>query len=514
LNRSEPNVNYDVAIVGAGPIGAFLANRLGCRGRRVLLIDKEPKIYALPRAVHFDGEVMRAFQSIGLADEIAAISRASSKGMHFISSTGQTLLIRRGYDGAGPQGWANNYYVHQPDLEAVLRSALARHQSVVARLGVEVTAIKESADAVAVELTSGSERPPQTLTANYLIGCDGARSYVRRVIGCAREDLGLHQPWLVVDALMRPTTPRAKNLPEYTVQLCDPNRLMTLVYVGGKRRRWEIMLMPGDDASTIANPDSIWRLISRWITPEDATLERAAIYTFHSVIAKGWRKGRLLLAGDACHQTPPFLGQGMCAGIRDCVNLAWKLEAVFGGRARDSLLDTYESERSPHVRAFIQLAVDLGGIIQTTDPEIARKRDASFACEGPRMFDFPQPQLGPGVWINGGMPAGQVFPQPRLDDGRRLDEVAGSARFCLLGDASFLREGVPQLKERIAAAGVVVVTQSGREICQWLSRHKAHGVLLRPDRYVFTLLRTNEDLQRALGALEQHLIPRPWVKAV
>lgn len=255
-------------------------------------------------------------------------------------------------------------------------------------------------------------------------------------------------------------------------------------------------------------------MISRWITPEDATLERAAIYTFHSVIAKGWRKGRLLLAGDACHQTPPFLGQGMCAGIRDCVNLAWKLEAVFGGRARDSLLDTYESERSPHVRAFIQLAVDLGGIIQTTDPEIARKRDARFACEEPRMFDFPQPQLGPGVWISGGMPAGQVFPQPRLDDGRRLDEVAWSGRFCLLGHASFLGEGVPQLEERIAAAGVVVVMQSGREICQWLSLHQAQGVLLRPDRYVFTLLRTNADLLRALSVLEQHLIPTPWVKAV
>jgi 3-(3-hydroxy-phenyl)propionate hydroxylase len=408
LIQSETNVDYDVAIVGAGPVGALLANLLGCGGRRVLLIDKEREIYALPRAVHFDGEVMRAFQSIGLADEIAAISRASSKGMHFISSTGQTLLIRRGFDGVGPQGWANDYYVHQPDLEAVLRKALARHQSVVARYGVEVTAIKETADAVAVGLTC-AERQPETLTANYLIGCDGARSFVRRVIGCTHEDLGLHQPWLVVDALMRPTTPRAKNLPEYTVQLCDPNRPMTLVYVGGNRRRWEIMLMPGDDACSIAHPDSIWRLISRWITPEDAILERAAIYTFHSVIAKGWRKGRLLLAGDACHQTPPFLGQGMCAGIRDCVNLAWKLEAILGGLARDSLLDTYESERSPHVHAFIQLAVDLGGVIQTTDAKIARTRDASFACGGPRMFDFPQPQLGPGVWISGGTRRAKCF---------------------------------------------------------------------------------------------------------
>ena len=176
--QSETNVDYDVAIVGAGPVGALLANLLGCGGRRVLLIDKEREIYALPRAVHFDGEVMRAFQSIGLADEIAAISRASSKGMHFISSTGQTLLIRRGFDGVGPQGWANNYYVHRPDLEAVLRKALARHQSVVARYGVEVTAIKETADAVAVGLTC-AERQPETLTANYLIGCDGARSFVR-----------------------------------------------------------------------------------------------------------------------------------------------------------------------------------------------------------------------------------------------------------------------------------------------------------------------------------------------
>jgi len=151
---------------------------------------------------------------------------------------------------------------------------------------------------------------------------------------------------------------------------------MTYCNVTGNRRRWEIMLMPGDDPAHMVNSETLWQLVRQWVTPEQADIERATIYTFHSVIAQGWRKGRLMLAGDAAHQTPPFLGQGMCAAIRDVANLAWKLHAVLHHRAHDSLLDTYESERAPHVQAFIELAVRLGDIIQTTDPEAARQRDA------------------------------------------------------------------------------------------------------------------------------------------
>ena len=492
--------DFDVAIVGAGPVGAYLANLLAIAGLHVLLVDREFDIHQLPRAVHFDGEVMRAFQAAGLADPIAKIARASSKGMHFVSASGQTLLVRRAYDGVGPHDWASNYYVHQPHLEAALREGLRRFPAVATRFGHEVTDLAEGAAGVALSIIDLKTGTKSALRAGYVVGCDGARSLVRHAMKSQSEDLGLHQPWLVVDAILKPSSPRARTLPEYTVQLCDPARPMTIVRVGGNRHRWEIMLMPGDDTETIAEPTNLWPLLARWITPEDCELERAALYTFHSLLARGWRKGRLMLAGDSCHQTPPFLGQGMCAGIRDGLNLAWKLVAVVEGRAADRILDSYESERRPHVHAFIKLAVELGDIIQTTDPAVARERDASFASGQPKMFDFPQPQLGPGVRVDAGAPVGQVFPQPKLDDGRRLDDVT-KGRFALLADAGFIGSQPHELRTKLVAAGIAVVTEPSVGVDAWLAANKVRSVLIRPDAYVFATANSHDNLSAALSSL-------------
>jgi len=445
---------HDVLIIGLGPTGATLANLLGAMGLDTVVIDREPGFLDLPRAVHFDGEVMRIFQSVGLAEKIAATTRTSSKGMHFVNASGQTLMVRRGIDGPGPHGWAGNWYFHQPHLEEILRAGVARFPNVTVHLGHEIADVGE-------------------LDARYIVGCDGARSLVRRAIGSRQHDLGLHQPWLVVDLLCNPDSPRVKALPDHTVQLCDPARPMTVVNVGGARRRWEIMLMPGDDPERMADPDLFWPMMARWVGPDDARIERAAVYTFHSVVQEGWRRGKLLLAGDACHQTPPFLGQGMCAGMRDAGNLAWKLAAVLRERAPESLLDTYESERLPHVRAFIELAVTLGAVLQETDPAAAAARDARFAA-GAQMFDFPQPQLGPGCRADAPPPVGTIFPQPRLADGRLMDEVIGQ-RFAIVGDAEML-EGL----ETPAALLPGVATD-------WLARHGSRAAILRPDRYVFAL---------------------------
>ncbi|MBI3197590.1 MAG: bifunctional 3-(3-hydroxy-phenyl)propionate/3-hydroxycinnamic acid hydroxylase [Rhodospirillales bacterium] len=345
-----------MAIVGCGPVGALLANLLGQAGLAVDIYDREREIHPLPRAVHFDGEVMRIFQAAGLANQIAAATRASSKGMHFVNAEGRTLMVRRGVDGPGPHGWAGNWYFHQPILEEILRTGMARFPDVRVHLGHEIGSVDD-------------------VDARYVVGCDGARSLVRRAIGSRQHDLGLHQPWLVVDLLCDLGSPRARALPDHTIQLCDPARPMTIVHVGGRRWRWEIMLMPGDDQDRLTEPEIFWPMIARRLGPEDARIERAAVYTFHSVVQEGWRKGRLLLAGDSCHQTPPFLGQGMCAGLRDAANLSWKLTAIVKGGADDSLLDTYESERLPHVRAFIELAVKLGAVLQETDPAAAATRD-------------------------------------------------------------------------------------------------------------------------------------------
>jgi 3-(3-hydroxy-phenyl)propionate hydroxylase len=274
----------------------------------------------------------------------------------------------------------------------------------------------------------------------------------------------------VVDLLCDPASPRVRALPDHTIQLCDPKRPMTIVHVGGRRRRWEIMLMPGDDTARLTAPDIFWPMISRWLGPRDAVLERAAVYTFHSIVQEGWRRGRLLLAGDACHQTPPFLGQGMCAGMRDASNLAWKLAAVLRGDAPDSLLDTYESERLPHVRTFIDLAVKLGAVLQETDSAAAAQRDKRFAA-GATLFDFPQPQLGPGDRADAPPPVGTIFPQPRLADGRLMDEAIGQ-RFAIVGETTLLAARRPD---------AVMLPGLGAD---WLATHGLRAVLLRPDRYI------------------------------
>ncbi|MFI5032269.1 MAG: bifunctional 3-(3-hydroxy-phenyl)propionate/3-hydroxycinnamic acid hydroxylase [Reyranellales bacterium] len=450
MTRAE-RASVDVSILGYGPVGALLANLLGQAGLSVAVYERETAVFPLPRAVHFDGEVMRIFQSAGLAERIAAATRHSSQGMHFVNAEGQTLMVRRGVEGRGPQGWPNNWYFHQPALEEILREGVARFPNVTVHLGHDVEDVSE-------------------LDASYIVGCDGARSLVRRAIGSRQRDLGLHQPWLVVDLLCKPDSPRVKALPDYTVQLCDPARPMTVVNVGNARRRWEIMLMPGDDPARLTGPDIFWPMMKRWLGPEDASLERAAVYTFHSVVQEGWRKGNLLLAGDACHQTPPFLGQGMCAGMRDTANLAWKLKAMLRDGATDSLLDTYESERRPHVEAFIELAVKLGAVLQETDPAKAAERDRRFAS-GAEMFDFPQPQLGPGHRADAPPPVGTIFPQPVLPDGRLMDEAIGP-HFAIVGTTELLADRRPD---------AVVLPGVGAD---WLAQRGLRAALLRPDRYI------------------------------
>ena len=500
---AEPE--FDVVVVGFGPVGALLANLLGRHGLRVLVLERDADIHPLPRAVHFDGEVMRVFQAAGLAEAVGSVARATSKGMHFVNAAGETLMVRRGADGPGPHGWANNWYFHQPELDAVLREGVARFANVEVRLRHEVMAVRDTGDHASVTVREVATGASSERTARYVVGCDGARSLVRDAIGALMLDLGLHQPWLVVDVVAHPRSERAQRLPDYTVQHCDPRRPMTRVHVKGPRHRWEIMLMPGDDEAEIVRPARIWPMLARAVGPDDVRIERAAVYTFHALVAAPWRRGRLMLVGDSAHQTPPFLGQGMCAGIRDAANLAWKLELVVAGAAGESLLETCEAERSLHVREFIELAVRLGAVIQATDPDAAEARDAEFRASGPRMFDFPQPRLGRGVWAGDSPACGVVFPQPRLADGRRLDEAVGN-RFAVLSVLPLGTLGA--LGARIRGPDgldLAFVDAPGPEVEEWLARQEAVAVIVRPDRYVFGIARDEAELRRALDELPSHL---------
>ncbi|MDH3742925.1 MAG: bifunctional 3-(3-hydroxy-phenyl)propionate/3-hydroxycinnamic acid hydroxylase, partial [Hyphomicrobiales bacterium] len=422
-------MQFDVVIIGLGPVGAALANLLGIFGLKTLVLEREAAIYDLPRAVHFDDEVMRIFQAIGVADEVASVARINP-GMRFVDAEGTLLLDWPRPPGIGPNGWNSSYRFHQPDLEEILRRTLGRFGHVTKRLNTECTAIDDLGPHVEVHYRDTETGKTGSITANYVVGCDGARSFVRQAMATGMDDLGFRERWLVVDVLLKRPRP---DLGDYTIQFCDPARPSTYVRCPENRRRWEISLRDDEDADEIATSESVWRLLERWLTPQDAELERKAVYEFRSVIANQWRNGRLLLAGDAAHQTPPFMGQGLCAGIRDVSNLAWKLARCSTGRADDSLLDTYASERIPHVRQYIETAVRLGGLINTSATQQALQAAFPQADGSARMASITPP-LGPGLHNAKDPRAGRLFPQAQLANGGKLDDKCGTGFALIVGE--------------------------------------------------------------------------------
>ena len=480
----------DVAIIGYGPVGAALANLLGATGLRVSVLEREPGIYHLPRAVAADGEAMRLFQTIGLTE--ALLPRMNvSRNIRHVNAEGQLLvLLARG--GMGPEGWHHAYRFHQPELETALRDGVARYPDVEVRLHTEAFALEEEADHVRVRYENLAAGRLGTLTARYVVGCDGARSTVRRFMGVELQDLRSHQRWIVIDMLLDAPPAGLEHAMDETgriidaVQYCDPARPTTYIPMPGRRHRWEFMLMHGDDAATITRPENIFALLAPWrVTPVTAEIERAVVYTFHSALAPVWRHNRLLLAGDSAHQTPPFLGQGMCSGLRDANNLAWKLRDVLHGVAPDTLLDSYQTERGEHVRAFIALAVELGGIIQATDPKQAARRDRDLLAN-PTMLRPLTPPLGPGLHGDAPPPAGTRAAQPKLADGRRLDDAAGYS-FALLARPPLALEH-PR---------VVNLPATG-EADAWLTTLGTEAVLIRPDRHILGVAATHVELQNLL----------------
>lgn len=478
--------NYsDVIIVGLGPTGATLANLLATYGLSVTVLEAAQETFALPRATHFDGEVMRVLQAIGLAEQTLPFTHVNP-GMTFVNLNHEVILSWPRPDTVGPHNWHPSYRFHQPALEGVLRKGLERFPQVRLRTGCELIALEQSEAGVQAHFVARGLTTPEVINGQYLIGCDGGRSPVRGMLEVPLEDLGSHERWLVVDLIM---AREVEGLTEGTVQFCDPQRPTTYMRCVGKRRRWEFMVMPGDDIAALTTPESVWRLLAPWLTPDDAQIERAVTYVFHGVIAHPWRRSRVLLAGDAAHQMPPFLGQGLCAGIRDASNLAWKLDWVIKGRASAELLDSYEQERSAHVCATIEHAIEVGGIIQTIDPEQARERDVKLG-QGPQKMSSLVPRLGAGLHRAADLPAGFIFAQPILKSGVPLDEFIGS-NFAVIGAHDLLDSVSPATRALWDANRVVRVPDEAQ---QYLDELNARVVIIRPDRYILAVANSTESL--------------------
>ena len=459
-------IETDVAIIGGGPIGTLLANLLGRRGHRVTVLEKQVQPYALPRAIHFDGEAMRCFQATGLAAQILPHTHVG-KGMLFKDRDGKTLIDWSRDQEIGPMGWHESYRFYQPGLEQVLRDGLTRFDHVTLLSGQEVTQITQSDHRVSLITTAGKQ-----IDAAYVIGADGTNSFTRAAMGSDLHDLGFNERWLVVDALL--TRPRG-DLGDHSIQFCDPDAPATYVRGVGARRRWELRLSP-DDPETLDDAH-VWEKLKRWITTQDATLERHAIYTFRSRIATKWQVGRCLIAGDAAHQMPPFMGQGMCAGVRDAANLEWKLSAVLRG-ANAALLNSYQSEREANARAFIDKSVALGRLInQTAQGHLPEGRMTSI-----------WPKLGPGLGPRDGAEGG-LAPQITTPQGQLADDAA-------LQDF-YLLSATP-----LDMPGWTTVTGAQ----DWLSEQGYSTAMIRPDGYCLAGIAKGED-PRALTALAESIRP-------
>ncbi len=479
--EAEP---HDVAIVGFGPTGATLANLLATCGLSVAVIEREAAMYHLPRAVHFDGETMRVFQAAGVAKALAQKVHINP-GMRFVDPDGTLLLDWPRPQEIGPQGWHASYRLHQPDLETLLRDRLASCPNVEIRTGTKVVSLAQNADAVTLDCQT-VEGQPTRLSAKYVVGCDGARSLVRRAIGAGMDDMGFKDRWLVVDVLLKRERP---DLGDHSVQFCDPIRPMTYCRSPANRRRWEITVHDHETDAEVTDPARIWEFLAPWITPKDADLERSAVYTFRSAVAETWRQGRVMIAGDAAHLTPPFMGQGMCAGIRDASNLAWKLALCVKGQAEATLLDSYRAERAPNVRAYIETAMRLGGLINTLDRETALAQAKTSGSGAAKMASIAPPlggsRLG-DLHISGGPHVGQLFPQPMLASGAAMDDVIGYAPVLLLCEP---------LNGGTAAKVSTLDAQSHPNLAPALDTFDAQAVLLRPDRHIAASAATQAEVQ-------------------
>ncbi|MEY2928328.1 MAG: hypothetical protein RL367_2805 [Pseudomonadota bacterium] len=509
----------DVVIIGAGPVGLFTALLLAQRGLSVDLYERWPTFYPLPRACGVDHEIIRQIQGLGLMSELAPLLDpvvGPGKTYEFKDSDFETLL-RIDWNRPGASGWAQVNQFYQPDVERLLHGRLEVMPHVTIHHSRELVSLDQRDDHVALEfIDPGNDGARYSAQARYVIGADGARSTTRDLLDISQTDLGFEYDWLVVDVV-----PHEERVWEpYVIQYCDPARPTTLVGSGPGRRRWEFMRMPGETIEELSTADMAWKLLARWdINPDNATVERHIVYTFRGTWANQWKKDRVFLAGDAAHLMPPFLGQGLCSGIRDGFALGWRLAAVLTGDAPDSLLDSYGPERSEHVQEIIRQAVELGRIICMLGPDevAARNIQMKAAMKDPTLGlkPPPEPRLGGGLYLASDDNAGYLSIQGQVGHNGRegfFDDVVGKGWQLLMRSNGIApafdrttRDIIEQL--HVVAAdfgpGGDTVDLEGN-YASWFDRLGTDAVLVRPDFYIFGTS-SIEDINALMAAAQAML---------
>lgn len=551
---SNAAVEFDVVIVGLGPTGLVLAHTLGMRGARVLVLERESQFYGNARAVYTDGECMRIFQSIGMAERLLS-DMIEDVPVQLMLPDGKCLGTLMNAD--RPQGWAVSQFFYQPFLETALADGLAKYPNVQVRRGREVVDFAQDGEVVNVShVTSGAaDERAQTVQARYLVGADGGRSIVRTRLGIKMTGRSFPNPWLVVDIKAKEGQDGLRHVP-YFAFVCDPECPTVNCVQPQGHHRFEFMLAPGQTKEYMEAPETVRRYLSRYVDVDRFDILRKLVYTFNALVADRWRDGRVLLAGDAAHMTPQFIGQGMNAGVRDAYNLGWKLSAVLDGLASERLLDTYESERRPHAEAMIREGVRMKDFVSVSRPWLASLRNGiartalRLPVVGPylkRGDHIPKPAYRRGGYF--GLPRrrlfgpeGRLMPQPmvRASDGRRrrLDDALGGG-FILLGAGVDPRASLSGAErawchamgirsavmypwggrpfgnnvEQLWLEDLVELEDISGDWFRWLRKGGAKAgsvVLLRPDRFVFGAVpaaRLSQTVRQLRGALGTSVAP-------
>jgi 3-(3-hydroxy-phenyl)propionate hydroxylase len=544
---------YDVIVVGLGPTGLTLAHLLGRRGLSVLVLEREPDFYGNARAVYTDDESLRVLQTAGVADEVHPDMNLDS-AVQWVRSDGgvmvQFLPTRQ------PLGWPMVNFLYQPSLETKLEALLDRYPHVVVRRGRELVDFVQDGEGVSVVHAASpgtsygvsasvvDDSTTETTRGRYLIAADGGRSTVRSRLGIEMTGQSFPERWLVVDLAAKEGVDAFGHKPYFDF-ICDPERPTVSCPQPGGRHRFEFALTDEDDKDHFEADATVRSLLSRHVDPDEVVVLRRLVYTFNALVANRWRDGRVLLAGDAAHMTPQFVGQGMNAGIRDADNLSWKLEAILRHGADPAVLDSYQAERAPHAQAMIDFSVFNKRLVSVKHPAKAKARDIAMwaAVRTPALGGWvrsmgmkPKPKYPRGKYL--GMPRrlrgveGTLAPQPtvRTYDGRptRLDDALGvgwavigigvdprrvlgkdvetwqrvEARFATLYPAGTRPRG--EVGDLVRDTGVMDLEDVTGAFAGWLRRAGAEPgsvVVLRPDKFVFGVCRDEPAaLTRALVA--------------